>query len=414
MRKRELCGARSAGRLYTRAAMRKRILCIESDSNTRDRLRRVLEDGGFAVDETGSGLEGIARARSAIPDVILAASRLVDVGGAELAARLKRDVLLAAVPLVIMGRDRADRDVALAWGCDGFIAPPISDLRLIEELMTYAEGRRDHPSKEVAPLGRQQLEEIDRRCSVFMHDLAHELATPLTPLAGYLKILHSDKLGPLTAQQRKVVEGMASSVSKMTRIVENLASFASLQSGPASVMLASVAPDLVAAEVVEDVQNAARDARVHVEVRAPAVRPVMADGRKIRQALWNLVHNAVKYSPRGGDVLVEVGQEGDWVRFSVYDQGPGVLGRDLEFIFEPFRRQERTDEARRPGSGFGLPVARRIAEVHGGRLLVESPPRTQPEPSGQQGARGHNYTGSKFILEIPARPVVAATPPPLG
>ncbi|HEY6105097.1 MAG TPA: sensor histidine kinase, partial [Anaeromyxobacteraceae bacterium] len=90
-------------------------------------------------------------------------------------------------------------------------------------------------------------------------------------------------------------------------------------------------------------------------------------------------------------------------RFLVYDQGPGIPAADQENVFEPFfHAKARQEGPRQPGSGLGLPVARRVAEAHGGRLLVESPPRTQSDAS-----RRH-YTGAKFVLEIPAVPPAGA------
>jgi signal transduction histidine kinase len=129
--------------------------------------------------------------------------------------------------------------------------------------------------------------------------------------------------------------------------------------------------------------------------------PVQADPRKLRQALANLVSNAVKFSPHGGEVLVEVAREGGRLRFAVYDQGPGVPEQDVAGLFEPFNHARRhgRDELRHPGSGLGLPVARRIAEAHGGRVWLESPPRTQPAVAG-----GRHFTGVRVTLEVPATP----------
>jgi signal transduction histidine kinase len=239
-----------------------------------------------------------------------------------------------------------------------------------------------------------------------MHDLAHELSTPITPLAGYLKILQSDKLGPLSAQQHKVLEAMGSAVTKLTRIVDNLSDFASLQAGQAAIVAARVDPDQLAEDVVHELRPHAKEARLHVEVRPSGMGPVQADPRKLRQALANVVGNAVKFSPHGGEVLIEVAREGERLRYAVYDQGPGVRTADAERIFEPFFHADRAEDARQPGSGLGLPVARRIAEAHGGRAYVESPPHTQPSLAA------HHYTGSKFVIEIPATAAALAPQTP--
>jgi signal transduction histidine kinase len=244
--------------------------------------------------------------------------------------------------------------------------------------------------------------ERDRRRSAFMKDLAHELATPLTPIAGYLKLLQTDRLGPLSPAQRKAVGAMSTSVARLARIVDNLADFASLDAGPATVSAAPVDPDALAEEVANEVQPYARDARLHVEVRRAGGGPVLADPKKLRQALANVLQNAVKYSPHGGEILIDVTRDGGRLAFAVYDQGPGLTASEVQRIFEPFQHPYRPEDSRRPGSGFGLPVARRIAEAHGGGFTVESPPHSQPS-----GAR--QFAGAKFVIEIALRPATAAS-----
>jgi signal transduction histidine kinase len=131
---------------------------------------------------------------------------------------------------------------------------------------------------------------------------------------------------------------------------------------------------------------------------------VKADARKLRQAVSNLIGNAVKFSSHGGEVLVEMARTEGKLQIVVYDQGPGIPAGDQEHVFEPLFHAIRTShsargtEARRPGSGLGLPVARRIAEAHGGRIFLESPPATPPR------TLGHAYGGTRVTLEIPAPP----------
>ena len=107
----------------------------------------------------------------------------------------------------------------------------------------------------------------------------------------------------------------------------------------------------------------------------------MADPRKLRQALANLVSNAVKFSPHGGEVLVEVSREPGKLRYTIYDQGPGIrerASRTGSSSRSTTRARAGPTRRARRARGSGLPVARRIAEAHGGRVWVESPPRTQP------------------------------------
>ncbi len=407
-----------------------RVLFIESDSATRATVRRLLEAEGFAVDETSTGLAGIERARTLPPDLVVADIHLPDLEGTELATRLKQEKALAAVPFIAVGRTPEEHDAALAAGCDGFIAQPFEESLFRERVRAFLGGERERLPEEgerrglkalsVAMAGRlelalagasraeQLLAERNRLGSVFIRNLAHELSTPLTPLAGYLKILQSERLGALAPQQKKIVDAMSLSLERLTRIVDNLAAFASLGAGQAPIVPSAVDPDTLADEAVAALRFPIREARLHVVVSKAGGGTVMADARKLKQALANVVGNAVKFSPHGGEVLVEVQRDAERLRFVVYDQGPGVSGADSQNIFEPFFHASGSDGAARvPGSGLGLPVARRIAEAHGGKVWVESPPWTQP------GSMSRHFTGCKFVLEIPLKAAAgeAVAPP---
>src|SRR6266498_3996289 len=283
-----------------------RVLCIEEDDAFRQRVKALLEEEGFAVDLTESGLEGIARALTLTPDLVLADVHLPDIEGYDLAARLKREKALAKVPFLAVGDSPEEHDVALAAGADGFISRRLED-SLRDEVRAFLAGKRERLPEEgeraglralsgsmaarleTALTGQQRasrrIEELDRLRSAFMHNLAHELSTPLTPLAGYLRIFASGKLGALPAQQQRIVESMIQSVTRLTRVVDNLADFASLEVGEAPLIHGDVEPDRLADDVVQELRAPVREARLHVEPRLPHRRP---------QLLHDVVGEAVR------------------------------------------------------------------------------------------------------------------------
>jgi signal transduction histidine kinase len=400
--------------------MPQRVLCIENDDAQRARMRRVLETAGFAVDEAGTGLAGIHRALTLPPDAVVASVHLPDMDGAEIATRLKQERGLEKVPFLAVGDAAVEHDLAIAAGADAFLERPIDDSRLGEEVRAVLAGRREELPEAGLRAGLKQLSvsmashlehaleeargwqarlaDRDRLGRIFIANLAHELRTALTPLTGYAKILVSGKVGVLDPQQRRILESIQGSASRLARVVENLSDFASLEARDAPLFPGDVDPDALADEVVAELRPAIREARLHVDVQKCGCGPVTADPRKLRQALLNVVGNAVKFSPHGGEVLVEVQREAERLRFAVSDQGPGIPPQDQKNVFEPFfHAAGKDDGARHPGSGLGLPVARRILEAHGGRIWVESPPRAQTD-----AVRRH-FTGSKFVLEIPVR-----------
>lgn len=399
-----------------------RVLCIERNETTRARVKSLLEARGFAVDTSGSGLDGLSRALARPPDLVLADVHLPDIEGYEVAARLKREGPLARVPFVAVGEGPEEHDLALAAGADGFVDRDLDDDLLGEEVRAYLAGKREvlpeegerdrlralsgsmaaHLETAVAAERRSsaRAEELDRLRGTFVRNLAHELATPLTPLAGYLGLLQGGRLGPLSPEQQRAVAASGQALARLVRIVDNLADFASLRSGPGAIATGEADPDRIAGEAIEEQRDAIREARLHAAVLTAGGPPVAADPRRLRQAVANLVANAVKFSPHGGEVLVEVTRPAEIVRFAVYDQGPGLRAEEADLVFEPLHHaaSKGREDARPPGTGLGLPVARSIAEAHGGRLWVESPPRTQPA-----GLPRH-FDGAKFVLEIPLRP----------
>jgi len=398
--------------------MAQRILCIESDPPFRARVRRLLESEGFAVDEASSGLMGIQRALNVPPDLVILEVHLPDIDGVEIATRLKQERALADVPFLALGDADAEHDVALAAGADAFLAKPVDDARLVAEVHAVMGGQRERLPEAGERAGLRALSDAmvnhlehaledarswEERClerdklgRIFIGNLAHELRTALTPMSGYLKILSSDKLGPLSAQQQRILESINGATGRLTRVVENLSDFATLQASDAALFPADVDPDVLADEVVADLRPAIREARLHVAVQKAGGGPITADPRKLRQALANVVGNAVKFSPHGGEVLVEVQRDARAVRFAVSDQGPGIAPQEQKHVFEPFfHAAGKDDRAKHPGSGLGLPVARRIIEAHGGTISLESPPRAQSDGVRRQ------FTGSKFVLEIP-------------
>lgn len=232
--------------------------------------------------------------------------------------------------------------------------------------------------------------------AAFLHSVAHELSTPLTPIVGYVKILLSGKLGPLTEQQTRILESVGHGAERLSQIIDNLVDLADLEAGRCELHRHPVDLGVLFERCLEELRPQARAKRIALErlVGGPAI--AAADEGKVRQAILNLLDNALKFSPHGGVVLAELSLVGDRrAEIAIYDQGPGLDASRLEALTRPFRYAATAYPARKPGAGLGLPVARCIAEAHGGELLAESPPRSQPL------APGHHFAGSRFSLVLP-------------
>jgi signal transduction histidine kinase len=235
--------------------------------------------------------------------------------------------------------------------------------------------------------------------AAFLHSVAHELSTPLTPIVGYVKILLSGKLGALTEKQTRILESVAQSAEHLSQIIDNLVDFADLEAGSSELHLTELDLAALLDRCLEEIRPQVRAKRIVLErlVSAPAV--VRADEGKLRQAIHNLLDNAIKFSTHGGMILAELAPLGDGrVELSIYDQGSGMDAGALESLSRPFRHAASAYPARKPGAGLGLPVSRCIAEAHGGELRAESPPRSQPL------APTHQLAGTRASLILPLAP----------
>ncbi len=213
----------------------------------------------------------------------------------------------------------------------------------------------------------RQLETVRRD---FIANLSHELRTPLAALRALAETLLSGALKDSEAASRFVAR-IAEEVAALGRLVDDLTDLTRLESGQVSLRLAPESPRALLAEAAERARLEARRAGLSLHWEAPDDLPlVLADRARILQVLANLVNNALRFTPRGGEVHLSAVQEGDVVRFSVHDTGIGIPKEHLPRIFERFYK---VDAARQQGgTGLGLAIVKHIVEAHGGQVGVES------------------------------------------
>jgi signal transduction histidine kinase len=236
-------------------------------------------------------------------------------------------------------------------------------------------------------LENARLREQARERGEYLERLAHELASPLTPLVGYLRLLSSGRLGDLSERQQQVVASMVQATGRLSRVLDGLSDFAALETGHYHVEPVPFDAAVVVDQAVAEHADQAHARHVSVEIRRPPRVDLRGDEQKLRQALSTLLDNAVRLSPHGAHVLVHVQDAHDRALFDVYDQGPGFSPEAQAALHA--RREERLGH-----TGLSLPVARQIVEAHRGHLFVESPPKEQPD------AR-QRYSGARVGLWIP-------------
>lgn len=216
----------------------------------------------------------------------------------------------------------------------------------------------------------RRLETIRRD---FVGNISHELRTPLASLKALVETLRDGALeDPPTAQ--RFLERMEAEVDALTQMVQELLELSRIESGQVPLNLAPVNVQEIVHPVVERLHPQAERAGVHLAIElASDLPPALADVERARQIVANLVHNAIKFTPQGGHVVVKASvAEGTSLLISVQDTGVGIAPEDLPRIFERFYKADRARSG--GGTGLGLAIARHIVQAHGGRIWAESTP----------------------------------------
>ena len=225
---------------------------------------------------------------------------------------------------------------------------------------------------------------LDTLRSEFVATASHELRTPMTSISGAARTLlrHGDRLS--RNRHQTFLEMIVAESDRLSRIVDQILVASRIEAGKIDVMLERTDAGEIAKSIAENAQMGAPE-NIRVEVVAPDDVEIDADPDRLRQVLGNIVDNAIKYSPDGGRILLEVGVDGDNVRFAVHDEGIGFDPSASETIFERFRRLDPHQTHGIGGTGLGLYISRELVRRMGGRIWAES-------------ARGR---GASFYVELP-------------
>ena len=242
-----------------------------------------------------------------------------------------------------------------------------------------------------------ELNRANQHKSEFLANMSHELRTPLNSILGFSQLLLEGDGGTLSAEQRQDVEIITQNGRHLLGLINDLLDISKLEAGKAQLHRGEVDVVELTSECVEGVRSLARTKKLELESEvAPNLGQVFGDRPKIKQVLLNLLGNAIKFTD-AGSVRLRVERQGADLKVSVSDTGIGVPQDDRERIFESFQQGRSGVSGKYQGTGLGLAICRRLVEMHGGRIWVESVPGR----------------GSTFSFTIPQRsvPEAVALPP---
>ena len=240
---------------------------------------------------------------------------------------------------------------------------------------------------------RRDAEDENRRKDEFLATLSHELRTPLQAMVGWTHLLRRGALDPEATS--RAIEVIERNLRSQGRLISDLLDITRYNSGKLEIARQPV--DLVAVidSALETLTPVIADKAARlVKVTPPLAGAVLGDADRLQQVVWNLVANAIKFSPDGGAVTVRLAACGDAAEIEVLDEGPGIEPEFLPFVFDQFRQRDPSSTRRHGGLGLGLAIAKRLVELHGGTIA----------------AANGDPVGARFSVRLPLSPLPAPVP----
>ena len=223
---------------------------------------------------------------------------------------------------------------------------------------------------------KEEAELANRAKSEFLANMSHELRTPLNAIIGFSEIMERELMGPLgTATYRDYSRDIHESGRHLLDIINDILDLSRIEAGRMELREEGCDPAHMVAACLRMIRERAETARVTVVADVAAELPhLWADERLIKQVLLNLLSNAVKFTPAGGRITVQARVDGGCATFSVRDTGIGMTAEQIPLVLKPFIQVDSSLARRYEGTGLGLPLAKSLIELHGGRLNIESTP----------------------------------------
>jgi signal transduction histidine kinase len=221
----------------------------------------------------------------------------------------------------------------------------------------------------------EKLKTLDKLKDEFVYLASHELRTPMTAIKSYLWMTLQGDAGPLNDTQKLYLERSYSSVERLIKLVNDMLNISRIESGRVTVALQKSDIVGLVKEVIEDVGPRASEAGVSVSLVPPPPLPaVLADADKIKEVLFNLIGNALKFTPKGGSVTVSFAENNGFVETNIRDTGAGISVENISKLFQKFSMLPESYSVNKnaSGTGLGLYISRCIIELHQGKIWVTS------------------------------------------
>jgi signal transduction histidine kinase len=335
------------------------VLIVDDFRDTLVLYDALLSDDGHRVRTAISGVEALRMVEEREPELVLLDVSMPGMDGVEVLRRLRlrRGGGPAVIMLTAARREPHAIESGLREGADAYLTKPIDSRELLARTRAALESFR-----------LRKMLEAQRRDHIAM--LVHDLRHPLSSLGLLAEVLEEEDLAP--DERHSATQQMRTLCADMARLIDGVLAASRLEAGVFTVEPRSITVGSVVDATLKVFAPVAARRRVTLAFEGNREMPILADATKLRQALDNLVANALKFTPKGGRIRfgVELDKSGPrtMAMFEVADSGPGIAKAEAANIFDRYKQGSRGRAA--GGAGLGLAIARGIAEAHGGKIVV--------------------------------------------
>jgi two-component system, sensor histidine kinase and response regulator len=365
------------------------ILVVEDDRNLMQGIRDILELQEYSVVTASNGLDGldVMHKRPAPPDLIVSDIMMPGMNGYEFFEAVRNELRWTAIPFIFLTAkgEKSDVRAGKSMGADDYVTKPFD----AEDLLIAVDAKLRR-RRELEQINDSRITDVKRSILTILN---HEFRTPLTYVVAYADMLNRDADDLSYDEIRMFLRGVNAGADRLRRLIENFILLVELETGEAQrtytwrKQRVTNFKDILS-QTLAATQSLAAEKQIHLELASDGnnLPPVMVDVEYFKAALQRLLDNAVKFTEKTDcSVTLAAYAEDGSVCFSVVDHGRGIPEKELESIFEVFYQIDR-DKFEDQGAGAGLPIVKRIAQLHGGRVEVSS-------------VHGH---GSQFVIRVPA------------
>jgi signal transduction histidine kinase len=348
--------------------MDRRVLVVDDDVDLAESLQEILQSRGYTADIAHNIVDATRAASALIPHVAIIDVNLGRENGLTLITTLK-DAFPDILCVVITARAEVEHAVeALRRGAFDYLLKPLHPLETLSRLEKCFD--------KIALQQRAERAEAESEAkSAFLATISHELRTPLNAIIGFAGLMEDQRFGPLGAPRyREYVTDIKNSGEHLLELINNILDLSKAEAGKLHLQEDVVDVAEVAEVCVRQMQLRAAESGLRLELALPA-SPLMlrGDASKLRQILFNLLSNALKFTPVEGHVLLKIEYAADGgINFVVKDSGVGMSPADIPLAMQPFTQLDNRLARRYEGTGLGLPLTRSLVELHGGSLQLES------------------------------------------